>query len=84
VSAHTLSALYYPGSVDAALVKAVAAEGVVLAGGLHPLLKAKYFRVGHMGGVTKSDLVTTVSALERGLKACGHPVELGRGVAALG
>ena len=52
--------------------------------GLHPQLKAKYFRVGHMGGVTRGDLVTTVSALERALKACGHPVELGRGVAALG
>ena len=84
ISAHTLSALYYPGQVDAALVKAVAAEGVIIAGGLHPQLKTKYFRVGHMGAVTKSDLVTTVSAIERGLKACGHPVELGRGVAALG
>lgn len=84
VSAHTLSALFYPGSVDAALVKAVAAEGVVVAGGLHPALKTKYFRVGHMGGVTRSDLVATVSAIERALKACGHPVELGRGVAALG
>lgn len=84
VSAHTLSAVYYPGSIDAALVKAVAAEGVVIAGGLHPALKAKYFRVGHMGAVSKSDLVTTVSAIERGLKACGHPVELGKGVAALG
>ena len=83
VAAHTLSALYYPGSVDAALVKAVAAEGVIIAGGLHPQLKTKYFRVGHMGSVTKSDLVTTVSAIERALKACGHPVELGRGVAAL-
>ncbi len=84
ISAHTLSALYYPGQVDVAFVKAVAAEGVVLAGGLHPQLKTKYFRVGHMGSVTRSDLVTTVSAIERGLKACGHPVELGRGVAALG
>jgi alanine-glyoxylate transaminase/serine-glyoxylate transaminase/serine-pyruvate transaminase len=84
VAAHTLSALYYPGAVDAALVKAIAAEGVVVAGGLHPQLKTKYFRVGHMGAVTKSDLVTTVSAIERALKACGHPVELGRGVAALG
>ena len=84
MSAHTLSALYYPGSVDAALVKAVAAQGVTIAGGLHPQLKTKYFRVGHMGGVTRSDLVTTVSAIERALRACGHPVELGRGVAALG
>lgn len=84
VSANTLSALYYPPGVDAALVKAVAAQGVVIAGGLHPALKPKYFRVGHMGAVSPADLVTTVSAIERGLRACGHPVEPGRGVAALG
>ncbi len=84
VSANTLCALYYPPGVDAALVKAVAAEGVVIAGGLHPALKPKYFRVGHMGAVSRADLVTTVSAIERGLRACGHPVEPGRGVAALG
>lgn len=83
-SANTLSALYYPPGVDAALVKAVAAEGVVIAGGLHPALKPKYFRVGHMGAVSSADLVTTVSAIERGLRACGHPVEPGSGVAALG
>lgn len=84
VTAHTLSALYYPGAVDAALVKAVAGEGVVIAGGLHPALKSKYFRVGHMGAVSRSDLVVTVNAVERGLLACGHGVELGSGVAALG
>jgi alanine-glyoxylate transaminase/serine-glyoxylate transaminase/serine-pyruvate transaminase len=83
LAANTLSALYYPGSVDAALVKAIAAEGVIVAGGLHPALKTKYFRVGHMGAVSKSDLVVTVSALERALNAVGHKVELGRGVAAL-
>ena len=82
--AHTLSALYYPRDVDAALVKAVGAEGVVIAGGLHPAIKPKYFRVGHMGAVSRADLVTTVSAIERGLRACGHPVEAGRGVSALG
>lgn len=84
LSANTLSALYYPGSVDAGLVKAVAANGVIIAGGLHPALKTKYFRVGHMGSVSSSDLVTTVSAIEHALKACGHFVELGQGVAALG
>ncbi len=84
LSANTLSALYYPAGVDAALVKAVAAEGVVIAGGLHPALKPRYFRVGHMGAVSRADLVTTVSAIERALGACGHQVEPGRGVAALG
>lgn len=65
--AHTLSALYYPQGVDAALVKAVAEEGVTIAGGLHPELKARYFRVGHMGAVSMNDVSATVAALERAL-----------------
>ena len=63
--AHTLSAVYYPQGVDAALVKAVAEEGVTIAGGLHPDIKAKYFRVGHMGAVSMNDAAATVSAIER-------------------
>lgn len=65
--AHTLSALYYPQGVDAALVKAIGAEGVVVAGGLHPELKTKYFRVGHMGAVTMNDVAAVSSAIGRAL-----------------
>jgi alanine-glyoxylate transaminase/serine-glyoxylate transaminase/serine-pyruvate transaminase len=83
VQAHTLTALYYPGTLDAGLVKAIAAQGVVVAGGLHPQLKTKYFRVGHMGAVTPGDLVTTVGALERALASLGHAFTPGAGVTAL-
>ncbi len=65
--AHTLSALYYPAGVDAALVKAIGAQGVVVAGGLHPALKTKYFRVGHMGAVNANDVTATIGAIERAL-----------------
>jgi alanine-glyoxylate transaminase/serine-glyoxylate transaminase/serine-pyruvate transaminase len=82
LAAHTLSALYYPAGVDAALVKAVAAQGVVIAGGLHPELKTKYFRVGHMGAVGANDVLATVSAVERALVASKAAVEPGSGVAA--
>jgi alanine-glyoxylate transaminase/serine-glyoxylate transaminase/serine-pyruvate transaminase len=82
LAAHSLSALYYPDGVDAALVKAVAAQGVVIAGGLHPELKTKYFRVGHMGAVSANDVLATVSALERALVASTARVEPGSGVAA--
>lgn len=83
LQAHTLTALYYPGTLDAGLVKAIAAQGVVVAGGLHPQLKTKYFRVGHMGAVTAGDLVTTVGALERALASLGHVFTPGAGVTAL-
>jgi alanine-glyoxylate transaminase/serine-glyoxylate transaminase/serine-pyruvate transaminase len=80
--AHSLSALYYPAGVDAALVKAVGAQGVTIAGGLHPELKAKYFRVGHMGAVSANDVLATVSAVERALIASKIAVSPGAGVSA--
>ncbi|MFO0597942.1 MAG: alanine--glyoxylate aminotransferase family protein [Myxococcaceae bacterium] len=65
--AHTLSALYYPQGVDAALVKAIGAQGVTVAGGLHPELRTKYFRVGHMGAVTMNDVAAVTAAIGRAL-----------------
>ena len=82
IMANTLSALYFPSGVDASLVGRVRAEGVVIAGGLHPEVRAKYFRVGHMGALRESDVVATVGAIERALIAGGHRVEPGVGVAA--
>ena len=35
--------------VDAALVGRILEHGVVVAGGLHPAIRDRYFRVGHMG-----------------------------------
>lgn len=82
IAATTLTAVYYPDGVDATLLQKVAEEGVIVAGGLHPDIKAKYFRVGHMGPAGPSDILATVGAIERGLKALGHPVDMGRGVEA--
>lgn len=82
LQAHTLSALYYPAGVDAGLVKAVSARGVTIAGGLHPELKARYFRVGHMGSVSANDVLATVAAVERALMASSHQVEAGAALAA--
>ncbi|MGB9592886.1 MAG: pyridoxal-phosphate-dependent aminotransferase family protein [Anaerolineae bacterium] len=82
IAATTLTAVYYPDGVGAELLGKVAAEGIIVAGGLHPDIKTKYFRVGHMGPAVPSDILATVGAIERGLKALGYPVELGRGVEA--
>jgi len=82
IAATTLTAVYYPDGVGAELLGKIAAEGVVVAGGLHPDIKTRYFRVGHMGPAGPSDILATVGAIERGLGALGYPVELGRGVEA--
>ncbi|NPD28104.1 pyridoxal-phosphate-dependent aminotransferase family protein [Corallococcus exiguus] len=72
VAANTLSAVYYPDGVDATLVGRVKAQGVAIAGGLHPEIKTRYFRVGHMNRVSAGDVLVTVGAIERALHAAGH------------
>jgi alanine-glyoxylate transaminase / serine-glyoxylate transaminase / serine-pyruvate transaminase len=82
IEAPTISAMYYPQGIDATLVAKVAANGVTIAGGVLPGYAPKYFRVGHMGTCTPSDIVATIGAIERGLLESGAKVDLGRGVAA--
>jgi alanine-glyoxylate transaminase/serine-glyoxylate transaminase/serine-pyruvate transaminase len=62
--ANTLTALYWPEGADASALPRIKAHGAIVAGGLHPAIKARYFRVGHMGVVTADD-----AALERTLRA---------------
>jgi alanine-glyoxylate transaminase/serine-glyoxylate transaminase/serine-pyruvate transaminase len=80
--AATLTAPYYPDGVDASVLGHINEAGVVVAGGLHPAIKAQYFRVGHMGAVTASDILVTVGAIERGMAGAGHRFEPGTGLAA--
>jgi alanine-glyoxylate transaminase/serine-glyoxylate transaminase/serine-pyruvate transaminase len=82
VMASTLTAPYYPEGVDASVLKQINQAGVILAGGLHPDIRARYFRIGHMGAVTASDILATVGAIERGLVAVGHRFEVGAGLEA--
>lgn len=49
-AAHGMTALYVPdGIAPAALIGALAARDIVIAGGLHKDIKTKYIRFGHMG-----------------------------------
>jgi alanine-glyoxylate transaminase/serine-glyoxylate transaminase/serine-pyruvate transaminase len=82
ITATTLTAPYYPDGVDATVLKRISQAGVILAGGLHSEIRTQYFRVGHMGAVTASDILTTVGAIEQGLAGAGYRFELGSGLAA--
>ncbi|HYX92575.1 MAG TPA: alanine--glyoxylate aminotransferase family protein [Myxococcaceae bacterium] len=82
VAANTLSAVYLPNGVDGSLVGRVREEGVIITGGLHPEIKARCFRVGHMNAVNPSDVLATVGAIERALAKVGHKVDPGAAVAA--
>jgi alanine-glyoxylate transaminase/serine-glyoxylate transaminase/serine-pyruvate transaminase len=69
LEAWTLSALWFPDGVDAALVGRILREGVIVAGGLHPEIRSRYFRVGHMGyAATRPEMLDrTVDAVRRAL-----------------
>ena len=81
-SAHTLTAPYYPDGVDGDQFRMNMQEnGVIVAGGLLSEIKSKYFRIGHMGRITASDVLATIGAIERSLIACDHSIEPGQGLA---
>lgn len=81
-AAHTMTAVYYPEGVDSTLLEEVQRAGVILAGGLHPEIRTRYFRIGHMGAVNPADLLATVGAIEEGLARKGYAFEPGTGLAA--
>jgi len=82
-AAHTMSAPRYPAGVDGVdFLRRVRQAGVTLAGGLHPQIRAEYFRIGHMGSVGLSELLAAVGAVEAGLAGCGYRFEAGAGVRA--
>jgi len=69
--ANTLSALWLPEGFDPTLAGKIGKEGIVVAGGLHPEARTKYFRVGHMGAISPNDVLATVGAVERALGRTG-------------
>jgi alanine-glyoxylate transaminase/serine-glyoxylate transaminase/serine-pyruvate transaminase len=83
LAAHTMTAPRFPAGVSGAgLLREVGEAGVTLAGGLHPAIRAEYFRIGHMGAATLNDMLAAAGALETGLRRCGYRFESGTGVAA--
>jgi alanine-glyoxylate transaminase/serine-glyoxylate transaminase/serine-pyruvate transaminase len=77
-AAHTLSALWIPEGVPTSLPRELAARGVLVAGPLHPSLKPRSFRVGHMGYVTRRPdlLERCVRTIGEALLAHGHPADV--------
>ena len=64
ICANTLSAPYYPEGKDASILKTIKEQGVILAGGLLPELKSKYFRIGHMGSTQQAEVDKVITAIE--------------------
>lgn len=82
-AAHTLTAPRFPIGVNGAdFLARVLQSGVTLAGGLLPAIRSEYFRIGHMGAVTPSDVLATISAIETALASCGYEFAPNTGVEA--
>ena len=78
-----MSAPRYPkGITQADLLPKVQKAGAILAGGLHPAIRAEYFRIGHMGPTNIGDVLATLGAIETALRQCGYDFTSGTGVAA--
>ncbi len=81
-TAVTLSVIYYPNGIDDRLLQEIEAAGVTVAGAIHPALRGRSFRVGHMGEIGLPALLQTLSAIEIALRRLGHATSPGAGVAA--
>ena len=81
-NANTLTVVRNPDGIGDELVDAVRVEGVTLAKAIHPELRGRSFRVGHMGVCGPAEILTTLGAIERGLHRLGQPVDFGASLAA--
>jgi aspartate aminotransferase-like enzyme len=78
--APTLSVVKYPeGIEDQAFRQKLDEQGVVVAGGLGPTA-GQIFRLGHMGNLSREDIIFAFDAIEKTLLALGGEVALGDGV----
>ncbi|HRC83921.1 MAG TPA: alanine--glyoxylate aminotransferase family protein [Rectinema sp.] len=82
IMANTLSAVYYPEGTDASILPLIAKNGAMLAGGLLPAIKTKYFRIGHMGMSDASEILATLGAIEQSLSSAGYSFEPGASLSA--
>ncbi len=79
VAANTLTAIYYPEKIKSIdLLREMNNNDIIIAGGLHPQIKASYFRIGHMGSISENDMISTLSALERVFYKLNYKFELGK------
>lgn len=83
IAANTMTAPRFPAGIAAPdFLAAVNQAGVTLAGGLHPVIRAEYFRIGHMGSIKQADMLATLGAIEYGLARCGYSFTPGQGLSA--
>jgi aspartate aminotransferase-like enzyme len=81
--ANGLTVAKMPSGIDSSVLlsKLEKQYGLKLANGQDEL-KGKIIRLAHMGYIDQFDVLAALSGVELVLKEMGHPIEVGRGVAA--
>ena len=81
--ANTVSAVYLPEGADSKKFLSDAEKmGVVFASGLIRGIAGKYFRIGHMGSINSTEVLLSLSAIERALNKGGKNIRTGSGLIA--
>jgi len=80
--ANTLSVVRYPSGIDDKVFRSeYFNNGIVVAGGLGKTA-GSVFRMGHMGNISKSQILFAIEALEKTLDSIGYVFQLNSGVQA--
>lgn len=83
-ASNVVTAVASPEGIDSGtIVKTVLANANILISNGQSELKGKIFRIGHLGTVTKEDIVATISAVAEALCAAGHQCSAKSAVAAV-
>ena len=81
--ANTVSAVYLPDGMDSKRFLTDSENyGAVFASGLIKDIASTYFRIGHMGTTSATEVMLAIGAIERALKSNGYKVKAGTGLGA--
>jgi alanine-glyoxylate transaminase/serine-glyoxylate transaminase/serine-pyruvate transaminase len=79
----TVTGVYLPDGIGLNEFKTeMLRRNVIVAGGIYPGIKNRYFRIGHMSQINANDIVSIIAAVERSLYSLGYELRLGDGIRA--
>ncbi len=71
----TVTGVYLENADIGKFLQEAMARGVEFAAGVHPEIKERYFRVGHMGWIEPAHIMIALNAIEGALESLGRKVE---------
>lgn len=77
VRSNTVSGVYLDGVNIQKFIKEAMSKGVEFGAGVHEKIKDRYFRVGHMGWIEPSNIITALTTIEESVSSLGGKVKKG-------